>query len=273
MRMPFRHLTFLLLSAAWFVAGGPGWCAEEAGDAAVDNGLDVTRPKTRFDLRYDFQNKGQGVRQHQIIFRLEQPIPLTQDQKWKLAMRLDVPMVFNNKPGPDNPAGRTTFGLGDVLLQVVLVNAPTERFGYGVGLRALFPTASADQFGSGKYRLVPIVGARFSLPEISPGSYFEPIVRYDSDVGGYGGRSRISQLRLGPMLNIQLPRHWYVTLFPSQDIVLNTVDGHKWFLPADFLVGRRITKDTVAAVEVSVPIVKEFTLYDFKLQFRFSRSF
>ena len=255
----------------WLATGSTALHAQE--DKALNNGLDITRPLTRFDLRYNFQNKGDGVQQDQIILRLEHPFPLTADQSWKIATRLDMPLVFSNKSGSDNPSGSTTFGSGDLLLEAVLVNTLTERFAYGAGLRVLFPTANADQFGSGKYQFIPLAGARYSLPEISKGSYFQPIVRYDADVGGYGGRSHVSQLQMGPMLNIQLSERWYLTLYPSQDIVLNTIGGHKWFVPADFLVGRHLTKNTLASVEVSIPVVKEFTLYDFKLEFRLSHSF
>lgn len=265
------HSAVWLAFVVWMAVLGVALGAPR--EEPLNNGEDITRPDARFDLRYNFQNKGEGVQQDQIILRLEQPIPLTRDQSWKVATRLDVPLVFSNKPGSDNPTGRTTFGTGDVLLEGVLVHTLTERFGYGAGLRVLFPTANADQLGGGRYRFIPIAGARLFLPEISEGSYFQPIVRYDADVGGYGGRSHTSQLQLGPMLNIQLPDRWYVTLFPSQDIVLNTLGGHKWFVPADFLVGRHITQRTLVAVEVSIPIVKEFTLYDFKLEARISHKF
>ncbi len=235
-----------------------------------NNGQDFTRPLTRFDFRYQFQDKADHVEQSNFILRLEQPIPVS--RTWKIATRFDMPFVTSNAVNADNPHGRTTFGTGDFLAEAVLVNNLTDRFAYGAGLRTLFPTATEDQFGSGKYRLLPLAGFRYFLPEISKGSFIQPILRYDFDAGGYGGRSHTSQFQFSPTVNIALPSRWYVTLFPSQDIVLNEI-GRKWFVPADFLVGRHLDKHTLMSVEISIPIVKEFTLYDFKLEARISHTF
>ncbi|MEP6671189.1 MAG: hypothetical protein ABJF10_18655 [Chthoniobacter sp.] len=259
---------FFLLSVS-FLALGP-WTHGRA-EEPPNNDEDFTRPLKRFDLRYQFQDKAGGTGQSTFILRRDQPIRLSKD--WKLATRLDVPFVLSNGTGRDNPQGRTEFGTGDVLAEAVLVDTLNERFAFGGGLRVLFPTANEDQFGSGKYRLIPLMGARFFLPEISKGSFFQPVVRYDFDAGGYGGRNHVSQLQFSPTLNIQLPDRWFLTLFPSQDIVVNNIGGHKWFLPADFLIGRNLDQRTVASVEVSIPIVKQFTLYDFKLEARVSYSF
>lgn len=58
-----------------------------------------------------------------------------------------------------------------MLLQGLLINTPTPRFAWAVGTQLIFPTASEDEMGGGKWRLVPTVGARYNLPEITPGSW------------------------------------------------------------------------------------------------------
>ena len=264
MTPPVSSSLFALLAS--FVALGTGRAEEPP-----NNDEDVTRPAARFDLRYQFRDKGNGVGQSRMVLRAGRPIPLGND--WKLSTRLDVPFVLSNATSSDNPEGKCDVGMGDVLAQAVLVHASSERFAFVGGLRAVFPTATEDQFGSGKYRLGPILAARYFLPEISPGSFFQPVVRYDFDVGGDDGRKHVSRLHFGPTLNFQFPERWFLTLFPSQDIVLNNIGGHKWFIPADFLIGRNLDERTVASVEVSIPVVKQFTLYDFKLEARLSFSF
>jgi hypothetical protein len=249
------------------------WSASAAAAPGeeLNNGEDLTRPETRFDLRYQFQNKAGGVTQQTILLRQDMQFHL--GDEWKIATRFDVPLTFNDGTGRDNPLGEERFGVGDVFGQVAAIETLTPRFAWAGGFRLVFPTATEDQFGSGKYRLLPIAGFRCKLPEISRGSFFQFIARYDFDLGGYGGRSHVSQLQFGPNLNLALPDRWYVSLFPSQDIVLNSIGGHKWFVPADFSVGRNLTERTVASVEVSVPLIKQFTLYDFKLEARLSVSF
>jgi hypothetical protein len=237
----------------------------------LNNDEDLTRPLTRLDVRYQFQDKASGVEQSTFILRAQQPIPL--GREWEIATRADLPFVLNDGTSSDNPKGETRIGLGDFLTQFVLINTINERFACGAGLRTLYPTANQEQFGSGKYRLIPLIGMRAFLPEISVGTFFQPVVRYDFDAGGDSSRSHLSQLQMSPTVNIALPDRWFITLYPSQDIVLNNIRGHQWFVPADFLVGRNIDKFTVVSIEVSIPIVKEFTLYDFKLEARISRSF
>jgi hypothetical protein len=68
-------------------------------------------------------------------------------------------------------------------------------------------------------------------------------------------------------------RDWFVTLFPSQDIAVNFLDGGKWFSPFDFLIGKNLSRRTVSSLEVSVPLVKDYNSYEFKLEARMSYFF
>jgi hypothetical protein len=255
---------FALLSLA-----ASGTYALRAED--LNNGQDFTNPPPVYDFRYQFMDKGGGVEQSTFTLRLDKPFQISEN--WKLATRFDLPLVLNNETGSDNPNGRTRSGVGDLLAQAVLIETVSDRFAYGAGVRMVFPAANEDEFGSGKYQVVPLAGARYKLPEISRGSFLELVLRYDFDAAGDGGRNHVSKLRFSPTLSVALPERWFVTLFPSQDIVLNTIGGNKWFVPADFSVGRNITERIVTSLEISVPIVKQFTLYDFKLEARLSYSF
>src|SRR5262245_55955640 len=59
------------------------------------------------------------------------------------------------------------------------------------GAQMIFPTASRDNMGAGKYRLVPTLGARYNLPEITPGSWAALLLRYDYDFAGESDRRHI----------------------------------------------------------------------------------
>jgi hypothetical protein len=240
-------------------------------DDVPNNGEDFTRPPAQFDFRYEFEEKPGDVWQDLFILRLNRPFPL--GDGWQIGTRLDVPLVLTNKSSSDNPGGNDTFGLGDVLVQAVLIDKLSKRWAAGLGPRLILPTANQDQFGAGKIQLGPIGGVRYSLPEVSEGSFVELVARYDCDVGGQPGRSHISRIRWSPTVNINLPQKWYVTLFPSQDIAVNFMDGGKWFFPLDFLVGKRLSSRTLASLEASIPLVKEYNLYEFKLVARLAFTF
>ncbi len=248
---------FLLLAGA----------AHAADEEEPNNGEDFTRPITRFDMRYRFQESSGGVDRDYLILRRDVTFQLNDD--WKFATRIDVPLLWSGATS----SGHTDFGLGDILLQAGFAKTVTQRFAWGVGARATFPTATEDLFGTGKYQLSPLAGARWKLPEISKGSFFEFVARYDVDIGGEEDRAHISRLRMAPELNIALPDKWYVALFPSQDIAVDFLKGGKWFVPADFLIGRHLTDRIVAGIEVSIPVIKEFDLYDFKVEARLSFHF
>jgi len=243
----------------------------EARTEEPDNGEDFIRPPARFDFRYQFEEKSGDVAQDEFILRVDRPFRL--GDGWKIGTRLDVPFVLNNGFSSDNPDGDYRFGSGEVLLQAVLIDEFSKRWGAGVGPRMILPTASEDQFGSGKVQLGPIGGVRCLLPEISADSFVQLVVRYDCDIGGDSKRSHISRLQWSPTVNIALPRDWFVTLFPSQDIAVNFLDGSKWFFPFDFLIGKNLSRRTVTSLEVSVPLVKLYDSYEFKLEARMSYFF
>lgn len=259
-------LILLVASCARVSAASPA-----AGNEDLNNGEDFTRPPARFDFRYRFEDKSGGDTRQLLILRRDQPTPL--GNGWELGTRLDVPLVLTDKKSSDNPEGDLTGGLGDVLFQTTLIESLSDRFALGVGARWFFPTASADQFGTGKYRLLPMLGARWKLPELSRGSYFQLLGRYDFDVGGDSGRSHISRFQFSPTMSVALPNRWFVTFFPSQDIVVDLLAGGKWFVPLDISVGRNLNERMVASLEASVPVIKQFTLYDFKLEARLGFSF
>jgi hypothetical protein len=71
------------------------------------------------------------------------------------------------------------------------------------------------------------------------------------------------------MLNIALPNNWFLTLYPNPDIRINfgdpiTGQTGRLFLPVDFMVGRTLTRDITLSLEVSIPVIKDYPVYDFK---------
>jgi hypothetical protein len=240
-------------------------------DDALNNGQDFTRPPAQYDLRYQFEEKDGDVWQDLFILRVNRPFTL--GDGWEIGTRLDLPFALTNKSSGDNPSGATTFGFGDLLLQAALIDECSNRLATGLGPRLVLPTASQEQFGSGRIQLGPIGGVRYSLPEISEGSFVQLVVRYDRDIGGQPGRGHINRIQWSPTFNMNLPQKWYITLFPSQDLAVNFSDGGKWFFPLDLLIGKHLSDRTLVSLEVSVPLIKEYELYEFKLQARFSLTF
>jgi hypothetical protein len=260
----------MLVMAAMLASGS----VQAQAQAEVNTGEDVTRPLTRFDLKYQYQNLAPSDHDNAQIITARVDKPLGPSADWQFATRFDVPVYITDGVSSDNPDGQTTAGLGDMLLQVLLAHAPsTSRFGWATGARLVFPTASEDQMGFGKWRIVSTVGGRYFVPEITQGSWVALIARYDVAVAGDSGRRHISELQLAPQLYIQLPDTWFLNFYPATDIRYNFAeqrpdDTGRWFVPLDVVAGKMLNKTTVASMEVSFPIVNEYKLYDSKIEAR-----
>ncbi len=199
------------------------------------------------------------------------------DPQWLLALRTDLPFIGKDPITSGNPKGDTIYGLSDADAQAALIHVFDDRWKAGFGVRIYAPTGG-DTFGTGKWQFMPGAAVRYSLPEISSGAYFEPLIRYDVSFAGDPTRRSISNLQFAPMLNISLPDRWFFTLYPNADIRWNfgdpiTGQTGRLFLPFDARIGRKFTDNFSASLEVGVPIIKQYPVYDFTTQLRLNLTF
>jgi hypothetical protein len=253
--------------------------AQTPSASTADNtGLDFFRPPPNlFQLQYEYRTapgSTRNVTTDTLNFRYDHAFYLS--PTWTVVTRTDLPLLARNTINSSNPNGDYLYGVGDADIQAAVIHDLDARWAVGFGMRLITATG-ADPFGSGKWRTMPIVGFRMALPEISKSSYIEPIFRYDVSVAGDPTRRNISNLQFGPTLNIGLPERWFVTFFPSQDIRYNfgdpvTGQTGRLFLPFDVRVGRKITDNVALSLEIGVPIIKDYPVYDFKGQFRLNAT-
>jgi len=241
--------------------------------------LDFFRPPPNlFQMTYGYQTAPGTTREvttETLDLRYDHAFDLP--SSWILVTRSDLPLRAKNPINDSNPNGDFVGGLGDADIQAALIHDIDQRWAFGFGMRLTAPTGD-ELLTSGKWQVMPIVGARLALPEITSGSYFEPLLRYAVSVAGDPTKKNISNLQFAPMLNINLPDRWYVSLFPSPDIRINygdpvTGQTGRWFIPFDVRVGRKFTENIALSLEVGVPIIKDYPVYDFKTQLRLNVTF
>jgi hypothetical protein len=119
---------------------------------------------------------------------------------------------------------------------------------------------------------MPGLGVRYMLFELGEDSYFVPSMRWALSSPTNPGQRRISEPQIAPTLNIDLPGPFFLTLYPN-DIRINfgaPIAGQtgRLFLPFDALMGVRLTDEVQISLEGSVPIVKEYPVYNFKTEAR-----
>ncbi|MHC2891567.1 hypothetical protein ACVIU4_002721 [Bradyrhizobium barranii subsp. barranii] len=248
--------------------------AAQLPESADLSGLDFFRPPPNlFQFQHEYRTAPGNTREvttQTLNLRYDHAFYLT--PTWTVVTRTDLPLLGRNTINASNPNGNSIYGLGDADIQAAVIHDLDKRWAVGFGARLITPTGE-DPLGSGKWRIMPIVGFRVALPEISKSSYFEPIFRYDVSVAGDPTRRNISNLQFGPALNIGLPDRWFVTFYPSQDIRINfgdpvTGQTGRLFLPLDVRAGKKLSDNVAASLEIGVPIIKDYPVYNFKSQFR-----
>ncbi len=241
-----------------------------AGQDEQNNGEDLTRPVNSLELRYrSQQSSGADSTADKERPYLLATSRIELDPWWKLSLLGQIEGVDKRTVSNKSPSAED-LGFGDSTFQAVLIRTLSERWAFGFGARVVAPTAD-DDLGSGKWQVMPGFGVRYSLPELSSGSYFVPAMRYDVSVAGTSSKRDISDLQMAPTLNIDLPERWFLTLYPSYDIRINygdPVSGQtgRLFLPADFAIGRELSDHAVLSLEIIVPIIKDYPVYDLKTQ-------
>jgi hypothetical protein len=236
-------------------------------EVKINNGEDLTRPLTRFDFRTKYQDLKDGARALTFTFRVDKPFQF--DNGWSVSTRFDFPLTLKNAVANDNPNGDDQFGLGDDLLQFLAITPPLDsekRWALGFGTRLVFPTATAEQLGSGKWQLAPIVGVRAFVPEVSKGSYVALLVRNQFSVAGDPNRRDINDLYVQPMFNWQLEDQWYVNFAPEMRFNLN--DKGQAFVPFSVAIGKKINPGLVMSVEFKVPVIENYRQYDAEVEYR-----
>ena len=196
---------------------------------------------------------------------------------WILALRADLPLLAKNPITSDNPNGDYLSGVGDADVQAIIIHNLDQRWTVGFGARLITPTGG-DTLGAGKWQIMPAAGVRYELWEISPSSYFEPVVRYDVSFAGDPTKRNISNLQFAPTFNIGLPDRWFLTFYPSADIRINfgdpiTGQTGRLFLPFDARVGRKLSDNVALSFELGVPIIKDYPVYNLKTQLRLNVTY
>jgi hypothetical protein len=210
-------------------------------------------------------------------YKLRGDLSFDLSPQWQLVFRGDLPFIGKNPVSQSNPDGDFIYGLGDADVQAALIREFDDRWKAGAGVRLVAPTGG-DTFGSGKWQVLPVAGFRYTLPEISSGSYLEPLVRWDYSFAGDPTRRNINNLQLAPMINFSLPDRWFFTLYPSTDIRWNfgdpvTGQTGRLFLPFDSRIGKKFSDYFNISLEVSVPIIKQYPVYNFMTALRLSLTF
>jgi hypothetical protein len=230
-----------------------------------NSGQDPTKPVTRIDFRLKYQDSSGDFDSEILTLRADKPFAF--ENGWKLSTRIDLPIVRTNTITPfENSDGGYEVGVGDVLVQALVVTPSKGKWAFAFGGQLLMPTGADDQFTSGKWRLVPTAAVIYQVPELSRGSFVGLLVRDDFSFAGDGDRPDTNVVSVQPLFNWALPDKWFVTLSP--EIKFNAKEDWKLFLPFDVTVGKKINARTVVSLQGDVALINDYEQYDWQVEAR-----
>ena len=225
-------------------------------DERLNTGQDFTRPLLRVELLDQYLDMAGDAWSNSFTLRIGVPFDL--NKGWKVALRAELPYIWTDGETARNTDGGSLKGFGELFTEALFIAPPRGRCTYVLGTQFIFPNASEDEFGTGRYQLVPTAGFKYDLGSWMPGAWCALIARQAFDVAGYSGYSHINQTIIQPMLNIDLPESWFLTFAPECRYDWKENDA---FIPFDMTVGRLVTEKMVVSFEYKSAINDEMLLY------------
>ena len=240
-------LAVVLVATSLWAADAPVTTAASGGEPEPDLteiNKKITNPVSdlwsiAFQQNNYMLDMGAGQPDHwnsNLNFQPVMPVALTSN--WNLITR-PVITLFNSVPHPDpnNPQEieRTT-GFGDTTLMELVSPSPKLAGNWllGVGPTFIFPTASSDYTGQGKWQVGPaaIVGY------LSKKWILGALVQNWTSFGGSGDQD-VNQMNLQPIAAYFLPGGWSIGY--SGNVLANwkaDKAGDVWTVPLGLIVGK-----------------------------------
>jgi hypothetical protein len=201
LRVPFRPSNNLILGAVTQSSTGEG------EESASELNRELTNPVSSiWSIANQFNNfeLNNGHWNNNWNFQPVLPISVTKD--WNLITRPVMPF-YNIVPHETAPGQfERAAGLGDLALLELLSPAHSDNWILGAGPTAIFPTATSEFTGQGKWQLGPSVVVGYLTKQFFLGVFPQQWW----SIGGEHGRPDTNQMNLQPIAAIFFGEGWSV---------------------------------------------------------------
>ena len=165
----------------------------------------------------------------QNIHNIQPVLPIGLSKNWNLITRTILSVISQPAPGTDR-----TNGLGDVNLTGFLSPKKPGKVIWGVGPALVFPTATDDVLGTGKFSIGPSVVALTMKGQWVIGALASNIW----SVAGDDDRTDVNFFLMQYFVNYNFPSGWYLTSAPIVTANWEADSGNKWTVPFGGGVGK-----------------------------------
>ena len=171
--------------------------------------------------------------QYNLNFQPVLPLRLTED--WNLITRPIFPVLAGvDVPDPARGTFEEHSGFGDISLSSFLSPAKVSGFLWGAGPSFIFPTASSDALGAGKWQAGPAVLGLYMGKEWIVGGLLNQWWSF----AGPDNRPDTSAMNLQYFLFYLIPGGWQVGMSPNIFVNWKADSGNKLTLPIGFGAGK-----------------------------------
>lgn len=252
-----RKLFLTLFYLGMILFGLPLWAADPSATTAPSGG--EAKGQSLDDLNKELSNPVTSVwsiafQQNNYVLEIDgkedrwnsnlnfQPVfPVALTKNWNLITR-PVVTLFNSTPypSPHNPSEiKRTTAFGDTILMEMLSPTPklVGNWLLGIGPSFIFPTASSDFTGQGKWQAGPAVVVGYLSKKWIVGAF----VQNWTSFGGSGNRSDVNQMNLQPIAGLFLPKGWSIGY--SGNVLANwkaDSAGDVWTVPIGISISKLI---------------------------------
>lgn len=156
-------------------------------------------------------------------------VPFTLNEDWNLVTRTIVPVINFESPAP---GVASAFGLGDVVQSFFL--SPKDAVGgwiLGGGPVGLYPSATEDSLGTGKWGLGPTAVA---LRQVGPWT-FGALANHLGSVAGDSDRGDVNATYLNPFASYVTSTKTTFTISPE---LTYDWEAEQWLAPANLVVSQ-----------------------------------
>jgi hypothetical protein len=162
-------------------------------------------------------------------------IPLFFDTKWDLIARPSLDLTY--LPGPHEQ-----FGLGDMQTSFFLTPHLVDAWIWGAGPIFQFPSATADELGTGRWSAGPTAALVYSK-----GPWFNGVLTYQlMSFAGDRARGSVNQTYVEPEVSYNFESGWYVDCDPAITFDWTADEANAWTIPIGADVGKAFTLESRA---------------------------
>lgn len=213
------------------------YAQEEPVEEVKDAAMDAQNPLANI-ISVPFQNNTDfGIGAYGktgTVLNIQPIVPVTLgDKGWLLINRAIIPLPKSTPNNFSKEASNIT-GIGDITYTAWFSPPGKGKFTWGFGPSMIFPTASDDRLGHGKFSIGPSVVLVYVTPKWMAASILSNWI----SVAGDDDRADVNSFYFQPIFTYFLKKKWYATTAP---IILANWEADKddrWTVPIGGGIGK-----------------------------------